>query len=63
MKDLRNLVLFLVPTLAVIVLLAKADMQNLPTWILPVAALLAVVVLPLALSVWLTKRKGSSKQA
>lgn len=63
MKDLRNLFLFGVPTAAVIAFLAWfSTVRTLPTWVLPTVAILAVVVLPLALTVALTKRKGDAKQ-
>lgn len=57
MKELRRLLGYGLGTAAVIALLiGVAAMQNSPSWLLPVAALLLVVVVPIVLGVVLTRR-------
>ena len=57
MKDLGTFLGYSLATAAVITLLiAVGTAETLPTWVLPLVALLSVIVIPVALGVVLARR-------
>ncbi len=57
MKELGTFLFYALGTVAVIAALSALTMvEDKPTWVLPLAALLLVVVLPVALGIVLTRR-------
>lgn len=57
MKELRRLLGYSLGTAAVIALLVvMSSMENSPSWLLPLAALLFVIVLPVVLGIVLARR-------
>jgi len=57
MKELGGLLGYGLGTAAVIaLLLSVGSMQNSPTWLLPLAALVLVVVMPIVLGIVLARR-------
>lgn len=63
MKELRRLLGYSLGTAAVIALLVvMSSMENSPSWLLPVAALLFVIVLPVALGIVLARRGKQQRE-
>ncbi len=57
MKELGTFLFYTLGTVVVIgILSALTTVENKPAWLLPLAALLLVVVLPVALGIVLTRR-------
>lgn len=61
MKELGNFLGYTLGTIAVIALLiAVGRMEDLPTWVLPLAALITVIIIPVVLGVVASRREKRS---
>jgi len=64
MKDIQRLLIYSVGTLVVILLLIKvASMEMLPDSVLVIASILAVVVLPIVISIKMVNKEKSKQKS